>query len=402
MNSLVRNLLAPAILTEENGKIIDSNDKFAELIGKELDATFDYHDWIHPVDREHEASLWEKDPSLKHYEMVKRLKNTDEIYLAYHTVTSRTTDGNLLTLFLPMKNRVPSDFKNISIHPTGESVKKAEIEIYRKALELFDWKQSLKDRYSSTAWMDSAIKQINITLMQGTGVGSLMTVLSMILSKAKKKEGAEFVEIRSNLFDLLQDGVASASRFTNFLSSAQALFEESETPEEVGTVAEFVDVLREVIDDIRPSVALKDQKILVSDNLHILSNRLRFKKPWIFTIAKEVLINALKYSPEKSSVLILVLRIGDELQFKVINDPPFAGYLQEFHEDLVFEPFYRGVKFMDERFDQEQFGMGLGLPVVKKLVELQNGKVHLQTMNLNLDDTRKEGICLTMRFPVIE
>ncbi|TGK62576.1 sensor histidine kinase [Leptospira wolffii] len=401
MSSLLLNLSSAAALVTKDGIIIEGNDPFWSLIGTSIGQEIRYVDWIHSADLEHELKLLEKDSGLSHYEMVKRLKNEEGQYVAFHSVTSKTNNGDSLHLFFPLDGPVSHEPSQASIYRTGESVKDAEIAIYRRAIEIFDWKQSLKDRYSSSAWMDSAIKQINITLMQGTGIGSLMSVLSMILSKAKRRSEDGVVEIRENLFDLLEDGVSSASRFTRFLSSAQALFEENDVVEEVGTVAEFVDTIREVIDEVESSVSIKRQRILVSDNIHILSNRLKFRKAWIYKIAKEILINALKYSPDDSNILILILRIGDELQFKVINDPPFSGYVQEFHEDLVFEPFYRGVKFMDERYTQEEFGMGLGLPVVKKLVELQGGKVHLQTMNLNLDENRKEGICLTMRFPVV-
>nr|WP_039948274.1 ATP-binding protein [Leptospira fainei] len=411
MNPIIQTLSSGAIITDWSGRILEFSPAFLSMLGRDpnVELPESYFDWIHSVDKQHEEQFLKKAQvgEIKHYEILKRLRREDGSYEVFQSISSvldstNSKGGRLFTLFLPIDDAPESPtFGESNALVRGEDLFGAEMEFYRKALEIFDWKQSLKDRYSSSSWMDLAIKQINITLMQGTGIGSLMSVLSMIIAKAKHKEVEGIVEIKANLFDLLTDSVDSTGKFTRFLSSAQTLFEENLKVEESATVGDLIDCLRELIDEIEPSVRLRGQKFLISDNLQILSNKLRLKKVWFQKIIREVLINALKYSPEQSNIMVLVLKIGNEIQLKVINDPPFLGYLQEFHEDLVFEPFYRGLKFMDERYDQEEFGMGLGLSVVKKLVELHGGKVHLQTINLNLHENKKEGICLTIRLPVV-
>lgn len=398
---------SPAILTDIENVFFTANQSFATALGHgtDLPENTSYSDLLHPLDDEHEESFLAKirEGTIFSYEMIKRFREKEGGYKVFQSVSTCIFDSDgkkVLHILIPIEGPEAAELKNISAFDTGAKILESEMEMYRRALQIFDWKQALKDRFSSSAWVDQAIKQINITLMQGTGVGSLMSALSMVLAKAKKREDGNF-EIRESLFDLLKEGVESTNRFINFLSSSQSLFEETQKVTKEATVGNLIECLREAMEAVEPSVRLKGHRLLVSDNLDILTNKIFLDTKSMGSVLREVLINGLKYSPDNSSILLLVLKIGEEVHLKFVNDQPYLGYIDEFNEDLVFEPFYRGVKFMDERFVQEEFGMGLGLPVIRKIVELHGGKVHLQAMKINLYEDRKEGICLTIRLPVI-
>ncbi len=102
-------------------------------------------------------------------------------------------------------------------------------------------------------------------------------------------------------------------------------------------------------------------------------------------ITNNLLSNAMKYSPERSTVTITLERKDTSVIFSVedqgIGVPP---------EDLdrVFEAFYRGSN------TQRIHGTGLGLAIVKSSAEAQGGSVGVRS-------TPGEGTTFTVRLPLV-
>lgn len=80
--------------------------------------------------------------------------------------------------------------------------------------------------------------------------------------------------------------------------------------------------------------------------------------------------NALKYSPPRSSVTLQVLNLGEEVQFTVKDQGPGID-----PQDLphLFELLYRG------KGSGEESGLGLGLAIVKRIVEAHGGRVGVES-----------------------
>ncbi|RMF28333.1 MAG: GAF domain-containing protein [Chloroflexi bacterium] len=82
--------------------------------------------------------------------------------------------------------------------------------------------------------------------------------------------------------------------------------------------------------------------------------------------------NAINYTPEGGSVTIQVRSVGDYLQVDVadtgIGIPPEE-------QEKIWERFYR----VDHPLVTRQIGTGLGLPIVKSLVEMHGGEVWLES-----------------------
>lgn len=81
-----------------------------------------------------------------------------------------------------------------------------------------------------------------------------------------------------------------------------------------------------------------------------------------------LLINAVKYSPEKSTVT-LELRKTKENCFIVIKDE--GEGIPKDKQDLIFEPFFQ--------LKNKQKGLGMGLFIVKSIIESHGGKVVLES-----------------------
>jgi len=95
--------------------------------------------------------------------------------------------------------------------------------------------------------------------------------------------------------------------------------------------------------------------------------------------------NAIKYSPDNSTVEIVVSQDGDHVQLSVRDHG--IGIPQE-HIPRISERFYR----VDTARSREMGGTGLGLAIVKHVALVHSGV-------LNVESTVGQGSCFTIRLP---
>ena len=80
--------------------------------------------------------------------------------------------------------------------------------------------------------------------------------------------------------------------------------------------------------------------------------------------------NAVKYSPEGSAIELIVTSDSQQIVFKVVDR---GRGIPKTEQPFVFEPFYRSSNVGNSP------GSGLGLAIVKKMVELQSGRILLES-----------------------
>jgi signal transduction histidine kinase len=87
---------------------------------------------------------------------------------------------------------------------------------------------------------------------------------------------------------------------------------------------------------------------------------------------ENLLLNALKYTPEGGKVEVLVVRSSEEEAVEIVFRDNGIGI---FAEDLpkLFEPFQRGRNAAGEK------GIGLGLSLVKEVIDLHGAKILVQS-----------------------
>jgi signal transduction histidine kinase len=100
-----------------------------------------------------------------------------------------------------------------------------------------------------------------------------------------------------------------------------------------------------------------------------------------------LLDNAIKYSPNRSTITISSEKIDNAISFSVEDEG--IGINQE---DLshIFDRFYRVDK---SRSKEKVFGFGLGLSIAKKIVDLHNG-------NISVQSTKNKGSVFTVKLPI--
>jgi CheY-like chemotaxis protein len=87
---------------------------------------------------------------------------------------------------------------------------------------------------------------------------------------------------------------------------------------------------------------------------------------------QNLLSNAVKFTPRKGTITLRVTREGDEICF-MVEDNGVGIPLEE--QERIFEPFYQ----VENIQTRAAGGTGLGLPIVKRILEAQGGRVALES-----------------------
>lgn len=94
-------------------------------------------------------------------------------------------------------------------------------------------------------------------------------------------------------------------------------------------------------------------------------------------VLRNIADNAIRYAPEKSRVTISIVGEADTVRVDFANT---AGDILPDDLPYLFERFYRGEKSRSRHHG----GAGIGLSIVKELVEAHGGKVHAELTDGNL------------------
>lgn len=280
-------------------------------------------------------------------------------------------------------------------------VEKAEKELYRKALKIFDWKKELQAaRYDSLASI--RVRQINIGLFHGAGFGGLMSSLSMLNDKKKINPDSGKYEISSDLLELINENYWVARNLVNGLNRTQALLADNTPVLDTIQTKNLRYIFEEYKNHVLPMLKLKRQTLIMSSiptfgkNKYILFNQEQMK-----SAINELLINAMKYSEVADSIFILFFSHDNEFEIIIINkarkneDNTFG--VDPIHEYLIYEPFYRINNVAHEGYIFEEFPSGMGLSVVRWIVEKHNASITIRNINY-FDDESGKDVCASIRF----
>jgi two-component system sensor histidine kinase QseC len=107
---------------------------------------------------------------------------------------------------------------------------------------------------------------------------------------------------------------------------------------------------------------LPDEELIVEAN-----------KIYIEIMIGNLIDNSVKYSPENKKIEIEIARKSGALSFKITNDGP---KISKENQRKIFNNFYRVNDFASENNQQ---GCGIGLAIVKKIVDLHNGSISFES-----------------------
>ena len=146
---------------------------------------------------------------------------------------------------------------------------------------------------------------------------------------------------------------------------------------DLGTVP-LLDVLESSVDSLRPDAETKGIAVesrFVSDTGSLRADATRLQQ-----VVWNILSNALKYTPPGGRVTVSSERIGDTVEIRIADTG--KGIAPDFMPH-VFEPFRQA----SAGTGRTSTGLGLGLAIVRHLVELHGGRVRIESPGIGWGTT---------------
>jgi signal transduction histidine kinase/CheY-like chemotaxis protein len=205
----------------------------------------------------------------------------------------------------------------------------------------------------------------------------IATAVQLMALKGDDKTVQERRIIERQLFHVtrLVDDLLDVSRIT---SGRLAIRRE---PVRIATV------LSQVVDTIRPSLEQRSLSLELAPDMGeawVAGDEVR-----LVQIFNNLLVNAVKFTPPGGSIRVKATVSDHEVQVNV-EDTGIGITTAEL--ERVFDLFYQA----PQSADRARGGLGLGLPIVKSLVEMHGGSVHASSAGPG------HGSCVSVRLPRCE
>lgn len=175
-------------------------------------------------------------------------------------------------------------------------------------------------------------------------------------------------EIHKEFFPYLRREIERMSKLVNNLLNLSRL--------EAGVVEVniqdilLIDIVERVLDSLNPLIKKKNLKL----NLNISSSLiLRADSQHLETILFNLLENAVKYTQEKGEIEVSAMEDSEEI---IISIRDTGIGISEKDLPYIFDRFYRVDR---ARSSENGFSSGLGLSIVKKLVEKHKWKIEVES-----------------------
>ena len=148
---------------------------------------------------------------------------------------------------------------------------------------------------------------------------------------------------------------------------------------------DLTEIIRAAVESSRPLIDQRQHELTVTmsqDAIYVDADRLRLTQVFM-----NLLSNAAKYAPDPGHIWLNVEQAGDTVVVRVKDTG--IGIAAE-NLPHVFELFYQ----VDRSYTRSEGGLGLGLTLVHRLVELHGGKVEVRSEGMN------RGSEFTVQLPV--
>jgi signal transduction histidine kinase len=185
----------------------------------------------------------------------------------------------------------------------------------------------------------------------------------LLMDEQISEESREFLQIISSESQRL------SKMLTTFLSVSN--LEQSDKKEFLKTPVKLDTVVHEVVEELQEKAKSKKVRLIEQANSHLPP--VAADKSLITRAILNLIDNAIKYSPEKTSVIISTIMESDFLRV-VVEDRGYGIPAAEL--DKIWQKFYRVAR---DGHDKEEESTGLGLALVKEAIEQHGGEVVVES-----------------------
>ena len=242
-----------------------------------------------------------------------------------------------------------------------------------KALQIFSDEINLK--------LSSSLRQIkrfssDVSHELKTPLTAMKVEVEVALKEERSKEEYQNI-LRSNLeeIDTLQSIVKNLLMLT---------YLEKESLKKKFTKHAIDDIVLKGLEDLMVMASHKNINLEMQtlDSVEMLCDEVLLR-----TVFSNLIENAIKYAPSSSSVFIALCKVENHAIFSVEDE---GEGIDEAKLKLVFDRFYR----TDDSRSKSVKGFGLGLSIVKQIVEVHDGSVEMKN-RLN------GGLCVKVTLPIV-
>lgn len=210
-------------------------------------------------------------------------------------------------------------------------------------------------------------------------------ITALTLQIARFDEPELTIQEQHKLIEQIKAGIARTEQLlTQLLSMARVQHQQQHLMTDNVQTA-LMPLLRGLIAELLPLAEQKKQNLSfdISENVYlpVCSNDL-------YTILKNILGNAIKYTPVDGQICICIRPITDNKTILLIEDN--GQGISESERQLVFEPFYRIL-------GNNESGSGLGLAIVKTLCDQWRISISLADSRLQ-NSEQKPGLAVSLIF----
>ncbi|WP_053159874.1 ATP-binding protein [Pseudomonas protegens] len=208
---------------------------------------------------------------------------------------------------------------------------------------------------------------------------SPLTALSL---QAERLASVEMPSLARERLQLLRRGIERGRKLIDQLlglASAQSAINGRVEPVSVhGVYRRVLEDLLPLAEDKAIDIGLEggpDRQVLISQED-------------LLTLVKNLVDNAIRYTPQGGRVDLSVAQVQDEILLQVSDSGPGIAVAER---ERVFDPFHRGL-------GSDEVGSGLGLAIVKAIADRHAGRVWLDYS----DQRAKRGLCVTVAFARVQ
>jgi signal transduction histidine kinase len=298
-------------------------------------------------------------------------------------------------------NRLEKVYRDHELNRTLKNAEKDKIKNLESQLQWYSWEERARSR-DKTSMRESLFHSLQLSFNRPAGIGALVTLTELIGSMAEKK-GDKYV-VDADLFEAAIENGKISQKTIDIFSGIDFIVD-LELDLEIVSCKEMEDIIGDVIGEVKPYAMVKNNIVIANEidkcskapNIYIERERIK-------NALNEVLINALKFSKNDTKVMLISHFDDENFNISVFNEPMIdeeghEGVPTEF-EDLVFEPFFRITKKVNEAY--KTLEVGLGLTLVEKIIKKHNGKVKISNVKDYSDITRDPvtKVHLEISFPI--
>jgi len=262
---------------------------------------------------------------------------------------------------------------------------------WKKQIEWYLWKEQHKTLFK-TNFSKKLIENIRNSLLQGLGISSIISYVDLM--EIKKQDFQDHYLIPKEYFSKLKNNIDTLNLWLNHLERLLYYMNLSFELEEIDYNI-MQKILYNVIKDIEEFRVIKNHELIIG-NIYF-KGTIQANQNALYLIFKELLINAMKYSPDNSIIDIIIFDNKENILIGIINDIlEFQGGITgipEEYENQIFEPFVRLNHHFDERFINEDFILGTGLSMIKLYLQYFNGQIYLKEIMDYTRESKKRILC---------